>query len=59
MIQLRLDELLPEIRNIATLKQALAFYETVGMPARNLAARTCMSYHNGLSDMLLFLENRE
>lgn len=56
MAQLRLDELLPEIGDIATLKQALSFYETVGMPARNLAARTRVSYHNDLLDLLRFLE---
>jgi integrase/recombinase XerD len=51
-----LDELLPEIGNVRTLKQALAFYATVGMPARNLAQRTRISYHNDLSDLLRFLE---
>jgi site-specific recombinase XerD len=31
----------------------------VGMPARNLAPRTRHEYHNDLSDLLTFLEERE
>ena len=42
-----------------TLEQGLAFFETVGMPARNLAARTRQEYHNDLTDLITFLAHRK
>jgi integrase/recombinase XerD len=56
MHQLRIDDLLPDIGSVATLKQGLAFYETVGMPARHLAKRTRAEYSSDLADLCAFLE---
>ena len=40
---------------IDTLKQGLAYFETVGMPARNLAVRTREEYSEDLADLIEFL----
>ena len=45
-----------EIGNVKTLRQGLALFETVGMPARNLAARTRTEYRHDLNDLIAFLE---
>jgi site-specific recombinase XerD len=42
----------------ATLAQALAQFETIGMPARNLAARTRHEYGRDLRDLLSYLAHR-
>ena len=42
--------------NVETLAQALAQFETIGMPARNLAARTRREYSRDLWDVLSYLE---
>lgn len=47
-----------EIGPVETLDQALALFEKVGMPARNLAARTREEYKNDLGDLIQFLEER-
>jgi len=47
-----------EIDKIETLQQGLAFFEEVGMPARDLAARTRLEYKNDLSDFADFLEKQ-
>jgi integrase/recombinase XerC len=47
-----------EINTIETLQQGLAFFETVGMPARDLAARTRQEYTNDLTDLIEFLEEQ-
>jgi site-specific recombinase XerD len=41
-----------------TLTQALVQFETIGMPARNLAARTRCEYARDLRDLLSYLEQR-
>jgi integrase/recombinase XerC len=41
-----------------TLQQGLTFFETVGMPARDLAARTRQEYTNDLTDLIGFLAKR-
>ncbi len=41
-----------------TLEQGLALFETVGMPARNLSARTRREYRNDLADLVVFLAER-
>ena len=46
------------METIETLEQGLAFFETMGMPARNLAARTRQEYHNDLTDLNTFLAQR-
>ena len=43
---------------VTTLEQALALFETVGMPARNLPARTRREYRNDLADLVAFLARR-
>jgi site-specific recombinase XerD len=43
---------------IETLDQAVALFEGVGMPARNLAARTRTEYANDLRDLGSFLADR-
>ena len=47
---------MPEHDHVATLAQAVALFETVGMPARNLAARTRREYTHDLHDLLAYLE---
>jgi site-specific recombinase XerD len=42
---------------VVTLTQALAQFETIGMPARNLAARTRCEYVRDLRDLLSYLEH--
>ena len=44
--------------SVETLTQALALFETVGMPARNLALRTRREYTRDLRDLLNYLERR-
>ena len=41
-----------------TVEQGLALFETVGMPARNLSARTRREYRNDLADLVAFLAQR-
>ncbi len=43
---------------VETLTQALAQFETIGMPARNLAARTRHEYARDLRDLVAYLEYR-
>jgi len=43
---------------IETLEQGLNFFRTVGMPARNYAARTRKEYFNDLVDLVAFLTKR-
>jgi site-specific recombinase XerD len=47
-----------EIGTVETLKQGLALFETVGMPARDLAARTRLEYRNDLSDFVDYIEKQ-
>lgn len=47
-----------EIEPVATLKQGIALFERVGMPARNLAARTRQEYLNDLADLAAYLAQR-
>lgn len=44
---------------IETLRQGLVLFETVEMPARNLAAKTRKEYRNDLEDLIEFLEERD
>jgi site-specific recombinase XerD len=48
----------PSSGKIKTVEQGLAFFETVGMPARDLAARTRQEYTNDLTDLIKFLTKR-
>lgn len=41
-----------------TVRHAVALFEVVGMPARNLAARTRGEYANDLHDLVKFLDSR-
>jgi hypothetical protein len=41
-----------------TLRQALAEYQSVYLPARNLAARTRRDYLDDLDDLVGFLEDK-
>ncbi len=43
---------------VETLAQALGQFETIGMPARNLAFRTRREYTRDLRDLLTYLEQR-
>jgi integrase/recombinase XerC len=52
------DPVLFDVKEIETLKQGLAFFDTIGMPARNLSARTRKEYQNDLTDLIEFLEDR-
>lgn len=49
---------LHNMSQIETLQQGLAYFETVGMPARDLAARTREEYSEDLSDLIEFLNKR-
>ncbi len=42
--------------SVETLAEALVHFETIGMPARNLAARTRREYSRDLRDVLTTLE---
>ncbi len=42
---------------VDTLAQALAQFETIGMPARNLATRTRREYARDLRDVITYLEH--
>jgi site-specific recombinase XerD len=53
-----LEDIITNIGGVETLKQALALFETVGMPARNLSERTRTEYSNDLLDLIEFLEKR-
>ncbi|MDP9316919.1 MAG: tyrosine-type recombinase/integrase [Chloroflexota bacterium] len=44
--------------SVGTVTQALELFETVGMPARNLATRTRCEYARDLRDLLTYLECR-
>ena len=43
---------------VKTLQQGLALFETIGMPARDLAVRTRQEYGNDLKDLTIFLEKQ-
>jgi site-specific recombinase XerD len=43
---------------VKTLQQGLTLFETVGMPARDLAARTRQEYANDLTDLIASLEKQ-
>jgi site-specific recombinase XerD len=47
-----------EIADTETVRQAVALFEVVGMPARNLAARTRREYQNDLHDLVKVLNGR-
>jgi site-specific recombinase XerD len=51
-----MGEIMQEIGDVETTNGAIALFETVGMPARNLAVRTRHEYLNDLSDLARFLE---
>lgn len=53
-----LTDIVQEIGVVETLPQALVLFETVGMPARNLAVRTRQEYHNDITDLIVFLQGR-
>ncbi len=56
MTQLLLDGLVPELGDVTTLAQGLAFFTQVGMPSRNLAPRTRREYETDLKDVIAFLK---
>lgn len=43
---------------VETLQEGLAYFEAVGMPVLNLSARSRQEYHNDLSDLIKFLNER-
>jgi len=53
-----LEDVLGDIGVVKALAQGLELFKTVGMPARNLAARTREEYTNDLEDVLRFLSER-
>jgi site-specific recombinase XerD len=53
-----LEEVLGDIGEVETLEQGLVLFQTVGMPARNLSARTRIEYTNDLTDLIEFLAKR-
>jgi integrase/recombinase XerD len=58
MTQVSLDDLLVEMGEVRTLREALALFEAVGMGERKLSPRTRREYRNDLTDLLRFLEKR-
>src|ERR671933_427091 len=50
---------MPDVSEVETVDQAVAVFETVGMPAKNLAARTRREYASDLHDLVAFLVRRE
>lgn len=57
--QLYLEEVIGTIGPVETLEQGLGLFQTVGMPARNLSARTRVEYTNDLTDLIAFLTKRD
>lgn len=53
-----LGDIMQETDEVETVRQAVALFEIVGMPARNLAARTRGEYANDLHDLVRFLDGR-
>ena len=53
-----LETVIDDIGPVETIAQAIALFETVGMPARNLSALTRRSYANDLGHLHRFLESR-
>lgn len=47
-----------DVADVATVREAIALFETVGMPARNLSTRTREEYSRDLSELASFLETR-
>lgn len=58
MNQQDVNQVVQEVGPVKTLKHGVALFVTVGMPARNLAARTRQEYRNDLDDLVMFLEQR-
>jgi site-specific recombinase XerD len=50
--------MLEKMGNVETLSRGLALLETIGMPARNLSARTRKEYQNDLADLIAYLAER-
>lgn len=46
-----------ELSAVKTVREAVALYETIGMPSRNLSSRTRVEYSRDLADMVGFLES--
>ena len=51
-----LEAVMADRSTVETLAQALAQFETIGMPARNLATRTRREYSRDLCELLSYLE---
>ncbi|MFN8560032.1 MAG: tyrosine-type recombinase/integrase [Dehalococcoidia bacterium] len=47
-----------DVADVRTVRQAIALFETVGMPSRNLSARTRAEYSRDLCELAAFLEAR-
>lgn len=47
-----------EVGDVSTVREAIALFETVGMPARNLSPRTRTEYRRDLAELANFLEER-
>jgi integrase/recombinase XerD len=56
--QTLIGDIVAEIGPTPTVRLAIKAYETVGMPARNLSARTRVEYLKDLRDLATFLEQR-
>lgn len=46
-----------ELSAVKTVREAVALYETIGMPSRNLSSRTRVEYSRDLADLARFLES--
>ena len=55
-IETGLEAVMAGTITVETLAQALAQFETIGMPARNLAVRTRREYSRDLREVLSYLE---
>src|SRR5947209_2655852 len=58
MIPSQLETNMADVGAVETVRQGLALFETVGMPARKLSERTRIEYTNDLTDLATFLESR-
>jgi site-specific recombinase XerD len=58
MNQQFLEDVIQDIGPVETLEQGIALFGTVGMPARNLSARTRKEYQNDLNVLVAWLTQR-
>jgi site-specific recombinase XerD len=56
--QTLLDQVLLDVGGNPTVRRAIGLFEAVGMPAKDLSARTRIEYGKDLRDLLVYLEGR-